>query len=90
VGSDLVIRGSHGGGPTDPHWVHNVRAHPEAWVRIRRKTRPMHAHVARGEERERIYEALCKRSRTTARYQEMCKPRELPLVVLREWDRVHP
>jgi hypothetical protein len=25
---------------------------------------------------------------TTERYQQMCKPRELPLVVLRDWGRV--
>lgn len=85
VGDALVLRGSNGGGPTDPHWVHNVRADPHAWVRIRRRERPMHAHVASGEERARIYEELCRRTPTTARYQRMCAPRELPLVVLRDW-----
>jgi deazaflavin-dependent oxidoreductase (nitroreductase family) len=84
--SDLVVRGSNGGGPTDPHWVHNVRAHSHGWLRIRRKTRPVHVHVAQGQERERIYEVLCRKSATTERYQQMCSPRELPLVVLRDWD----
>ena len=83
VGDDLVIRGSNGGGPTDPHWVHNVRAHPVAWVRVARRTRPVRAHVARGEERERIYADLARQSRSTELYQKMCAPRELPLVVLR-------
>lgn len=86
VGEDLVLRGSNGGGPTDPHWVHNVRTHPHAWVRIDRKSRPVHAHVARGEEREQLYQVLCRKTPTTARYQKMCAPRELPLVVLREWE----
>ena len=85
---DLVLRGSNGGGPTDPHWVHNARAHPQAWVRLHRKTKPMHVHVAQGEEREKLYETLCRMSFTTERYQQMCKPRELPLVVLRDWSRV--
>ena len=84
VGEDLVLRGSNGGGPTDPHWVHNVRAHSHAWVRINRKGRPVHAHVAQGEERERLYQVLCDKTPTTARYQKMCAPRELPLVVLRD------
>ena len=88
VGEDLVLRGSNGGGPTDPHWVHNARAHPQAWVRLHRKTKPMHVHVAQGEEREQLYETLCRMSFTTERYQQMCKPRELPLVVLRDWSRV--
>ena len=37
-----------------------------------------------GEERERLFEILCERSQSTAGYQAMCAPRELPLVVLRE------
>ena len=28
-GDDLVVRGTNGGGPTDPGWVHNIRANPE-------------------------------------------------------------
>jgi len=83
VGDDLVIRGSNGGGPTDPHWVHNVRANPKAWIRVQRKNRPVLAHVASGAERERIYADLVRQSRSTELYQKMCAPRELPLVVLR-------
>ena len=33
VGDAMVLRGSNGGGPTDPHWVHNIRKHPA--IRIR-------------------------------------------------------
>jgi len=83
VGDALVIRGSYGGGPTDPHWVHNVRANPRAWIRVRRRNRPVQAHVAQGEERERIYADLVRQSRSTELYAKMCAPRELPLVVLR-------
>jgi deazaflavin-dependent oxidoreductase (nitroreductase family) len=86
VGRDLVLRGSNGGGPTDPHWVHNVRAHEHAWIRVSRQNRAIRAFVAKGEEREALYAALCQRSRSTAAYAKMCHPRELPLVVLREWD----
>jgi len=85
VGDDLVLRGSNGGGPTDPHWVHNVRAHPEAWIRVDRKTRPVEAHVAEGEEWRTLYAELCAQSRSTEAYQRMCAPRRLPLVVLRDW-----
>ena len=41
------------------------------------------AHVAQGEERERIYADLVRQSRSTELYAKMCAPRELPLVVLR-------
>lgn len=86
VGDDLVVRGSNGGGPTDPHWVHNVRAHPDARIRLHRRERPVRAHVASGDERARLYAALCAQSASTEAYQRMCAPRELPLVVLRGWD----
>ena len=82
VGETWVVRGSNGGGPTDPHWVHNVRANPRARVRYHWRSHSMEAHVAQGEERERLFETLSKRSKTTVAYQEMCAPRELPLVVL--------
>lgn len=90
VGDDFVVRGSNGGGATDPHWVHNVRAHPEAWIRVHRSERPVKAHVASGEERVRLYAALCDMSPSTAAYQHMCAPRELPLVVLRGWADPSP
>jgi deazaflavin-dependent oxidoreductase (nitroreductase family) len=83
IGEDLVVRGSNGGGPTDPHWVHNVRANPEAWIRVRRRNRPVRAYVAQGQEREQIYADLVRQSRSTEMYAKMCAPRELPLVVLR-------
>lgn len=72
---------------TDPAWVHNIRANPHAWIRLQRKNRAVHAHVAQGEERRRLYDILCKKSRSTAGYQHMCAPRELPLVVLRDWKK---
>jgi deazaflavin-dependent oxidoreductase (nitroreductase family) len=84
VGEDLVVRGSNGGGPTDPHWVWNVRKNPDARIRIRGRSRNVKAHVASGEERERLFTILCKKSPTTQTYQDGCAPRELPLVVLRD------
>ena len=79
-----VVRGSNGGGPTDPHWCHNVRAHPEARIRVRGRTRAVRAHVASGEERVALFAKLDAMSPSTGQYQRMCAPRELPLVVLRE------
>ena len=83
VDGDWVVRGSNGGGATDPHWVHNIRANPSVSVRYRWRSRALKAHVAKGEERELLYEKLSGMSKTTVAYQMMCSPRELPLVVLR-------
>ena len=83
VGDDLIVRGSNGGGPPDPHWCHNIRKHPEIRIRVHRKTKHLTAHVASGEERKRLFEIMARKSDSTEMYQNMCAPRELPLVVLR-------
>ena len=84
VDGNYVVRGSNGGGPTDPHWCHNVRAHSEAKIRVRGRTKRVVAHVSEGEERAVLFEKLDAMSPSTGAYQRMCAPRELPLVVLRE------
>ncbi|MEM9177942.1 MAG: nitroreductase/quinone reductase family protein, partial [Myxococcota bacterium] len=83
VDGSYVVRGSNGGGPTDPHWCHNVRANPQARIRVRGRTKSVRAHVAHGDERVALFEKLDALSPSTSQYQRMCAPRELPLVVLR-------
>jgi deazaflavin-dependent oxidoreductase (nitroreductase family) len=83
VGSDLIVRGTHGGGSTDPHWVHNVRKHEDVRIRVRRHAYNVKAQVTTGEERKRVFEALDEYGDNTRRYQEMAAPREIPLVALR-------
>jgi deazaflavin-dependent oxidoreductase (nitroreductase family) len=84
VDGSYVVRGSNGGGPTDPHWCHNVRAHSDAKIRVKGRSKKVHAHVAQGEEREHVFKVLNEMSKSTEQYQAMCAPRELPLVMLRE------
>ncbi len=84
VDGSYVVRGSNGGGPTDPHWCHNVRANPDAKIRVKGRTKRVRAHVAGGEERAVLFKKLDAMSPSTGQYQRMCTPRELPLVVLRE------
>lgn len=84
VDGNRVVRGSNGGGPTDPHWVHNIRKNSDASIRVGWKSRPVKAHVASGDERKRLFEILDAVSPSTGMYQNMCSPRELPLVVLQE------
>jgi deazaflavin-dependent oxidoreductase (nitroreductase family) len=83
VGDDLVVRGTHGGGPTDPHWVDNVRKTRDVEIRILRKRHAVVAEVTQGEERARIFEAIARKDPSMRRYQEMAAPRDIPLVALR-------
>ncbi len=55
-GERVVLIGSAGGGPKDPKWVGNLRANPHIWIRLRWRWRPVQAHVARDEERQRLWD----------------------------------
>src|SRR3954467_11514776 len=58
VGDELVICGTNGGGPGDPKWVKNSEAEGTCWVTVNRRQLPATARVARGAERERVFEAI--------------------------------
>jgi deazaflavin-dependent oxidoreductase (nitroreductase family) len=87
-GDRLVVIGSNGGGPGDPDWVWNVRANPAAWVRVDRRRAPVRAHVADGDEHERLFADITSRRDSLARYQERASTfgRRVPLVVLEPYD----
>lgn len=79
-----VVVASKGGGAVNPHWVANLRRHPQCWLTLRRKRVPALAHVADGAERELLFPYVCERKPNVARYQERASTfgREIPLVVL--------
>jgi len=80
-GRYLVV-GSHGGRPTDPIWALDVRAHPTVWVRpADRRWRFARAHVARGEERERLWREITADG-SYLYYAKHAQPRVIPIVVI--------
>ena len=83
-GDRMVVIGSNGGGPRDPDWVWNVRANPAAWVRVNRRAQPVVAHVAEGQEHDRLFAQITEGRDSLARYQERASTfgRTVPLVVL--------
>jgi len=84
VGADLVVCGTRGGGPHDPLWVGNVRAHPHCWLRVRRHLIPATARVAAGEERVELFELVAPQHGGLRRYQKQASKygREIPLVIV--------
>lgn len=52
----LVVIGSNYGQRHTPGWVHNLRAHPEVVASVRGRRTAMHAVLAEGEPRARIWE----------------------------------
>ncbi len=80
-GKDIVIVGSKGGFPKHPAWFHNLQAHPDTTVQIGSERRPVHAHVATPEERERLWPIAVKAYKTYEDYQARTD-RQIPLVIL--------
>ena len=46
-GDSYVLVGSQGGAPTDPAWVHNLRANPDVELRDETVVRPMQVRESR-------------------------------------------
>ena len=84
----LIVIGSNGGGPKDPDWVWNVRANGSAWVRVKRSSHPVRAHVAAGDEHNRLFRLISSRNDSLPRYQDRASTfgRRVPLVVLESLD----
>jgi F420H(2)-dependent quinone reductase len=81
-GPNLAIIASKGGHVRNPAWFHNLVAHPDIEVEMRGGHRNVHARVAEGEERERIWQKAASVWPDYDRYQERTPHRQIPVVVL--------
>jgi deazaflavin-dependent oxidoreductase (nitroreductase family) len=54
-GERIFVVASNAGAPTDPAWLHNVRANPSVMVELGSDVYEARAIVAEGEERDRLY-----------------------------------
>jgi deazaflavin-dependent oxidoreductase (nitroreductase family) len=81
AGDEYVIVASKGGAPEDPGWYRNIAKTPEVELQVRDEFIPAHAHVAEGEERERLWRLAAQQ---WPDYDEYAKKtdREIPVVVL--------
>jgi deazaflavin-dependent oxidoreductase (nitroreductase family) len=80
-GADLVVVASKGGFPKNPAWFHNLMANPDTTVQIGSEQRPVHARIARPEERDRLWAKAVKAYHGYEDYRARTD-REIPLVVL--------
>ncbi len=85
-GGRMVVFASKAGAPTHPDWYHNLLAHPDVTVEVGTETVPVHARVAEGEERERLWARQKQDMPGFADY-EAKTTRQIPVVVL---ERVTP
>jgi deazaflavin-dependent oxidoreductase (nitroreductase family) len=80
-GGGYAVFASKGGAPVNPDWYHNLMAHPDVTAEVGAETVPLHARVAGGEERERIWTAQKAASPGFADY-ETKTTRQIPVVIL--------
>jgi len=80
-GDRYVVLASKGGAPTNPAWYHNLVANPTVTVEVGPEKFEARASVARGEERDRLFNAQAALMPGFAEYQRNT-PRRIPVVVL--------
>ena len=80
-GDRVYVVGSKGGGPSDPAWFHNLRAHPSVTVELGRGSYQAQAVIARGADRDRLYGLIAAQVPAFGEY-EKTTDRTFPVVVL--------
>jgi deazaflavin-dependent oxidoreductase (nitroreductase family) len=78
---NVVLVASKGGHPRNPAWFHNLMANPDTTIQVGSKRRAVHARLAKGKERERLWEEVVELYGGYRDYQERTD-RVIPLVVL--------
>jgi len=56
-GGDYIVAGTKNGAPTDPHWVHNLRANLNVTIEVGGGTRPATATIVDEADRQRLWDA---------------------------------
>jgi len=80
-GNSYVLVGSQGGAPTDPAWVHNLRANPDVEIRDETVVRPMRVReVEDAAERSRLWQLAIAAYPPYAEYQERTA-RRIPVLI---------
>jgi len=81
-GENIIFIASNAGHKVHPQWWLNLKANPEATVRVKRDERKMLAEEATGEERERLWQKAVDQYAGYADYQKTAD-REIPVVILK-------
>jgi deazaflavin-dependent oxidoreductase (nitroreductase family) len=79
---NVAVFASKGGAPTNPDWLYNLKANPDATIEIGTETRRVRARVAERDERDRIWERQKQLRPQFAKYEETAGRRVIPVVVL--------
>ena len=85
-GDALVVAGSKGGAPTDPAWVHNLKADPVPTVEVNNEVFKANATIkTEGAERDRLWAAHVAEMPGFGEYPKKTD-RVIPMIVLERID----
>jgi len=82
AGDSVVVMASKAGQPTNPAWFHNLMARPDTTVQTGPTVRQVHARVAGGEERIRLWSRFVEMYPGSEFYRRNATGREIPIVAL--------
>ena len=80
-GDRYIVIASKAGAPTNPHWYHNLLAHPVVTVEVGTEQFQARASVAEEPERTRLYDKMVVVNPGFAEYQQKTT-RRIPVIVL--------
>ena len=81
-GGRIFVFGSKAGAPTNPDWIHNIRANPSVTVEIRTDRYAARAVEVEGSERDEIFAKQVAAMPPFAEYVEKAGDRVIPVVEL--------
>jgi len=81
-GADLIVVASYGGAPEEPQWCKNLRANPQAWVRLGTHHWEVQAEESSPERKQRLWPVFCRYYPGYTTYQGRTD-RVIPLMVLK-------
>jgi deazaflavin-dependent oxidoreductase (nitroreductase family) len=80
-GEQLIVVAAAVGAPKPPAWYDNLLPHPDVIVEVGGERYPMHAVIAEGQERERLFRQHTQQVPASLEYQAMTT-RQFPIVIL--------
>jgi deazaflavin-dependent oxidoreductase (nitroreductase family) len=81
-GDSIVVMASKAGQPTHPAWFHNLMAHPDTTVQTGPAIHEVHARIAAGDERPRLWSGVLAIYPGSEFYERNAAGRQIPIVVL--------
>jgi deazaflavin-dependent oxidoreductase (nitroreductase family) len=84
-GDHIVVIASKGGAPTHPAWYHNLVKHPDVAVELLGEKFNAQAHIAKGDEYERLYTRHADQNPAFHDYRKRTS-RQIPVVILERKD----